>query len=114
MSRPSGSVLDDPAEDATPELRADDLAAILDDLGAESADVFGSSGGAVTGPALVARRPGRVRTLVAGPPRRSRSSPTAPGSSRTSCAAPPATCPTSPRCGTAGSSWGSGRSRGSS
>ncbi|MEV0999704.1 alpha/beta hydrolase [Nonomuraea sp. NPDC050202] len=64
----SGSVLDDPAEDSTPELRADDLAAILDDLGAESADVFGSSGGAVTGLALVARHPGRVRTLVAHEP----------------------------------------------
>src|SRR5829696_4316824 len=47
---------------------ADDIAAILDDLGAESADVFGSSGGAVTGLALVARHPGRVRTLVAHEP----------------------------------------------
>ena len=42
--------------------------AILDDLGAESADLFGSSGGAVTGLALVARHPGRVRTLVAHEP----------------------------------------------
>ncbi|MFC5823075.1 alpha/beta fold hydrolase [Nonomuraea insulae] len=64
----SGSVLDDPTQDSTPELRADDLAAILDALGAESADVFGSSGGAVTGLALVARHPGRVRTLVAHEP----------------------------------------------
>lgn len=64
----SGSVLDDPEQDSTPELRADDLAAILDDLGAESADVFGSSGGAVTGLALVARHPARVRTLVAHEP----------------------------------------------
>jgi pimeloyl-ACP methyl ester carboxylesterase len=64
----SGSVLDDPAQDSTPELRADDLAAIIDALGAESADVFGSSGGAVTGLALVARHPGRVRTLVAHEP----------------------------------------------
>ena len=48
--------------------RADDIAAILDDLGAESADVFGSSGGAVTGLALVVRHPGRVRTLVAHEP----------------------------------------------
>ncbi|MGW4801705.1 alpha/beta fold hydrolase [Nonomuraea sp. NPDC004297] len=64
----SGSVLDDPAQDSTPELRADDLAALLDELGAESADVFGSSGGAVTGLALAARHPGRVRTLVAHEP----------------------------------------------
>ncbi|MEV0233758.1 alpha/beta hydrolase [Nonomuraea sp. NPDC050786] len=61
----SGSVLDDPAQDSTPELRADDVAALMDALGADSADVFGSSGGAVTGLALVARHPQRVRTLVA-------------------------------------------------
>jgi pimeloyl-ACP methyl ester carboxylesterase len=64
----SGSTLDDPEQDSTPDLRADDLAALLDALGAESADVFGSSGGAVTGLALVARHPGRVRTLVAHEP----------------------------------------------
>ncbi|MEV0093869.1 alpha/beta hydrolase [Streptomyces sp. NPDC050738] len=64
----SRSVLDDPEQDSTPELRADDVAALLDALGAESADVFGSSGGAVTGLALVARHPGRVRTLVAHEP----------------------------------------------
>lgn len=64
----SGSTLDDPEQDSTPELRADDIAAILDDLGAESAHVFGSSGGAVTGLALVARHPARVRTLVAHEP----------------------------------------------
>lgn len=64
----AGSTLDDPTQDSTPDLRADDVAAILDDLGAESADVFGSSGGAVTGLALVARHPRRVRTLVAHEP----------------------------------------------
>jgi pimeloyl-ACP methyl ester carboxylesterase len=64
----SGSPLDDPGQDSTPELRADDVAALLDAVGAESADVFGSSGGAVTGLALVARHPGRVRTLVAHEP----------------------------------------------
>jgi pimeloyl-ACP methyl ester carboxylesterase len=62
------SSIDDPDQDATPELRADDVAAVLDALGAESADVFGSSGGAVTGLALAARHPGRVRTLVAHEP----------------------------------------------
>ena len=64
----SGSKLDDPKQDSTPELRADDLVAILDALGAESADVFGSSGGAVTGLAMVTRHPERVRTLVAHEP----------------------------------------------
>jgi pimeloyl-ACP methyl ester carboxylesterase len=64
----ANSTIDDPDEDSTAESRADDIAAVLDDLGAESADVFGSSGGAVTGLALVARHPGRVRTLVAHEP----------------------------------------------
>jgi pimeloyl-ACP methyl ester carboxylesterase len=64
----AGSTIDDPNQDATPDLRADDVAAILDALEAESADVFGSSGGAVTGLALVTRHPGRVRTLVAHEP----------------------------------------------
>jgi len=62
------STIDDPSEESTAESRADDIAAILDDLGAESADVFGSSGGAVTGLALVVRHPGRVRVLVAHEP----------------------------------------------
>jgi pimeloyl-ACP methyl ester carboxylesterase len=64
----AGSPVDDPGQDSTPELRADDAVALLDALGAEHADVFGSSGGAVTGLALVARHPGRVRTLVAHEP----------------------------------------------
>jgi pimeloyl-ACP methyl ester carboxylesterase len=64
----AGSTIDDPTQDAAPDLRADDVAAILDALGAESADVFGSSGGAVTGLALVTRHPGRVRTLIAHEP----------------------------------------------
>jgi pimeloyl-ACP methyl ester carboxylesterase len=64
----SRSTLDDPEQESTPELRADDVAALLDALGAADADVFGSSGGAVTGLALVARHPTRVRTLVAHEP----------------------------------------------
>ena len=64
----ANSPVDDPDAASTVEQRADDVVAILDDLGAESADVFGSSGGAVTGLALVARQPGRVRTLVAHEP----------------------------------------------
>lgn len=62
------STIHDPDQDATPDLRADDAAAILDALGADVADVFGSSGGAVTGLALATRHPGRVRTLVAHEP----------------------------------------------
>ena len=62
------SPVDDPDGPSNPDLRADDVAAILDALGAPSADVFGSSGGAVTGLALVARHPGRVGTLVAHEP----------------------------------------------
>ena len=64
----ASSVLDDPQQDSTPQLRADDVAAILDALGAQSADVFGSSGGAVTGLALVSAHPTRVRTLIAHEP----------------------------------------------
>jgi pimeloyl-ACP methyl ester carboxylesterase len=64
----AGSTIEDPTQDATPDLRADDVVAILDALGAESTDVFGSSGGAVTGLALVTRHPGRVRTLIAHEP----------------------------------------------
>ena len=64
----ANSTIDDPDEDSTAESRADDIVAVLDDLGAESADVLGSSGGAVTGLALVARHPGRVRTLIAHEP----------------------------------------------
>ncbi|TBN56293.1 alpha/beta hydrolase [Glaciihabitans arcticus] len=62
------STIDNADQDSTPDLRADDVAAILDDLGAESADAFGTSGGAVTGLALVERHPGRIRTLIAHEP----------------------------------------------
>jgi pimeloyl-ACP methyl ester carboxylesterase len=50
----ANSTIDDPDGDSTAEARADDIAAVLDDLGGEAADVLGSSGGAVTGLALVA------------------------------------------------------------
>lgn len=64
----SASCIDDRDQPSTVELRADDVVAILDAVGVESADVFGSSGGAVTGLAIVTRHPGRVRTLVAHEP----------------------------------------------
>jgi len=62
------STLDDPEQDTNPDLRADDTVAVLDALGADQADVFGSSGGALTGLAMVIRHPGRVRALVAHEP----------------------------------------------
>jgi pimeloyl-ACP methyl ester carboxylesterase len=54
--------------DNTPQQQAADLHQLVEALGAGPVDVFGSSGGAVTGLALVARHPARVRTLVAHEP----------------------------------------------
>ncbi|WP_107656619.1 alpha/beta fold hydrolase [Nocardia suismassiliense] len=62
------SVLDDPEQDSTPALRADDLARILAHLDAGPAVVFGSSGGAVTTLALVQARPELVSTAIAHEP----------------------------------------------
>ncbi|WP_067604733.1 alpha/beta fold hydrolase [Nocardiopsis listeri] len=62
------SVLDDPDQDSTPEARADDLVAILNDLGTDEADFLGSSGGAVTILALAERHADRARTIVAHEP----------------------------------------------
>lgn len=64
----SRSALADPAEATTVDQRADDVIAILDELDVPTADVFGSSGGAVTALAVVARYPGRVGTLIAHEP----------------------------------------------
>jgi pimeloyl-ACP methyl ester carboxylesterase len=64
----AASPVDDPDAPCSVEQRADDVKAILDDLGADAADLFGSSGGAVTGLALVARYRGLLRTLVAHEP----------------------------------------------
>jgi clorobiocin biosynthesis protein CloN7 len=60
----SRSTVDDPDEDAAPELIADDVHRVLSAVTAEPASVFGSSGGAVTGIAIALRHPERVRTLV--------------------------------------------------
>lgn len=62
------STAEDPSLDVTPEVEADDLGLLVETLGRGPADVFGSSGGAVAGLALVTRRPGLVRTLVAHEP----------------------------------------------
>jgi len=62
------SRIDDRDQDAEPDLLADDVRRVLEAVGGGPADVFGSSGGAVTGLALVARHPDHVRTLVAHEP----------------------------------------------
>jgi pimeloyl-ACP methyl ester carboxylesterase len=54
--------------DNTPEVQAGDVHALIEALGTGPVDLFGSSGGAVTGLALVAAHPGDVRTLVAHEP----------------------------------------------
>jgi pimeloyl-ACP methyl ester carboxylesterase len=59
---------EDTTGDVTPEQQADDVARLLSVLGGEPAHVFGSSGGAVVGLALVTAHPGQVRTLVAHEP----------------------------------------------
>jgi pimeloyl-ACP methyl ester carboxylesterase len=62
------SVKDEPTSESTPEEHADDIAAIIDALDVDRVDLVGSSGGAVNGLALVARHPGKIRTLVAHEP----------------------------------------------
>jgi len=62
------SAIDDPNQDAEPDLLADDVRRVLEAVGEGPAHVFGSSGGAVTGLALVAHYPGHVQTLVAHEP----------------------------------------------
>jgi len=59
---------EDPGQDVTPDQQADDVHRLLSVLGGEPAYVFGSSGGAVVGLALVTAHPGQVRTLVAHEP----------------------------------------------
>jgi pimeloyl-ACP methyl ester carboxylesterase len=61
------SALDDPEQDSTPRLRADDLARIIRHPGRPAA-VIGGSGGAVTALALVQADPGMVTTAVAHEP----------------------------------------------
>jgi pimeloyl-ACP methyl ester carboxylesterase len=50
--------------DITVERQAEDVLALLDEIGSDRADVFAHSGGAITALALVATRPGRLRTAV--------------------------------------------------
>lgn len=62
------STIDDPDQDAEPDLLADDVRRVLEAVGNEPAYVFGSSGGAVTGLALAVQYRDHVRTLVAHEP----------------------------------------------
>ena len=62
------STRDDGRTDHDPAVQAEDLHALIEALGAGPVDVIGSSGGAVTGLALVTAHPGDVRTLVAHEP----------------------------------------------
>jgi len=55
-------------EDITPEVQADDVHRLIDELGGGPVDYLGSSGGAVVGLALVTAHPNDVRTLVAHEP----------------------------------------------
>jgi len=59
---------EDTSQDVTPEQQADDVHRLLSALGGGPASVFGSSGGATVGLALVTAHPGEVDTLVAHEP----------------------------------------------
>jgi pimeloyl-ACP methyl ester carboxylesterase len=59
---------EDTTADVTPEQQAGDVHRLLSATGGGPADVFGSSGGAVVGLALVTAHPELVRTLVAHEP----------------------------------------------
>ncbi len=60
------STIEDPGQDGEPDLLADDVRRVLEAaVGGVPAHVFGSSGGAVSGLALVAHFPDHVETLVA-------------------------------------------------
>ncbi|MGH7919458.1 MAG: alpha/beta fold hydrolase [Candidatus Dormibacteraceae bacterium] len=63
-----GSIVEDPEEDLTPTLVADDVHRLLAAVTDQPAYVMGSSGGAVTGLELILRHPDQVRLLVAHEP----------------------------------------------
>jgi pimeloyl-ACP methyl ester carboxylesterase len=62
------SSVEDPGQDSTPELRADDLSRLLAQLDAGPAAVLGSSGGAVGVLALAQAHPEQVHTVIAHEP----------------------------------------------
>src|SRR5258705_11849798 len=62
------STVDDPNQDSTPEMRADDLARLLTHLDAGPAAVLGSSGGAVSVLALAQAHADLVHTVISHEP----------------------------------------------
>lgn len=54
--------------EVTPDVHADDLHRVINDLGLPAINIFGSSGGAINALALVAAHPEQVRILVAHEP----------------------------------------------
>lgn len=62
------STAHDPAQPITPEVQADDVHRIIEEVGGAPVDMFASSGGAIVALALVAKYPGDIRTLVAHEP----------------------------------------------
>jgi clorobiocin/coumermycin A biosynthesis protein CloN7/CouN7 len=62
------STIDDPDQDGEPDVLADDVRRVLEAVTDAPARAFGSSGGAVTGLALVTHFPDHVATLVAHEP----------------------------------------------
>jgi pimeloyl-ACP methyl ester carboxylesterase len=62
------SPVDDPGQDSTPEMRADDLSRLVTCVDAGPAVVLGSSGGAVSALALVQAHPELVRGVIAHEP----------------------------------------------
>ncbi len=62
------STLEDPSLDVTPEIEAVDLAYLVDAVGGDRADMFGSSGGAVAALAFAARHPDKAGTVIAHEP----------------------------------------------
>lgn len=64
----SRSTVDDPDQDSTPQMRADDLSRLINHLDAGPAVVLGSSGGAVSALALVQAHPEQVHTVIAHEP----------------------------------------------
>ena len=64
----AGSTVDDPHEDLLPDTVAEDVHRLLRKVASGPAQVFGTSGGAVSGLALVARHSEQVATLVAHEP----------------------------------------------
>jgi len=62
------SVRTDDARESNPDMNADDLHLLIGELGGGPVDLFGTSGGAVNGLALVARHKNDVRVLIAHEP----------------------------------------------